>query len=528
MTAPTTQSLVAADAHAHLVQRYMPAWRRLLLHEGSSSAYPMPPSEHVTDLLDVLKNTRGSTIRSNPPTSVTEGLGYALFVAGMQRDLPSLKSLAVAWQANGQGFGGNTPCGGCCSDDDHRYKLLPKQVCALDTPLEGSLCRTVPGAYMPAWKMPIGPDAGSLGSATDGDEDAVTGIIYLAELLDSDEARAFAVKSIAAFVLEDLGLAAPRLNSRRVPAAGDIPHSLQTIWLWRGGSCWGGYDTSARGDAANRNLCVAPAYFSPGQWRLFARYLQKHARLLPDSIGHSASQLSEVLLSAITWGYNLLHRISCPNGLVSNWWTLPGEPSKWPWQGRLLCKNSGTAAGEYGPDAVRIPWRVALDFVWFPSARTPLFNEHGRRIGTWGAREYSQRWASAWRAAVVNAFSGSQAEAGAAGSFPPLREGAVRLRPDQVLPLLSQLPPCEHCPGGMTATPWAGWGSYPIVTGASNCSILSSVLLLCNSVSRMSISRTLACSLHGATRRRAEGRDAAMARLLRERGVRGHHARALL
>ena len=82
MTAPTTQSLVAADAHAHLVQRYMPAWRRLLLHEGSSSAYPMPPSEHVTDLLDVLKNTRGSTIRSNPPTSVTEGLGYALFVAG--------------------------------------------------------------------------------------------------------------------------------------------------------------------------------------------------------------------------------------------------------------------------------------------------------------------------------------------------------------------------------------------------------------------------------------------------------------
>ena len=50
----------------------------------------MPPSEQITDLLDVLKNTRGSTISSNPPKSVTEGLGYALFVAGMQRDLPSL------------------------------------------------------------------------------------------------------------------------------------------------------------------------------------------------------------------------------------------------------------------------------------------------------------------------------------------------------------------------------------------------------------------------------------------------------
>ena len=34
--------------------------------------------------------------------------------------------------------------------------------------------------------MPV-RDMGSMGSATDGDEDAITGIIYLAELMDSDE-----------------------------------------------------------------------------------------------------------------------------------------------------------------------------------------------------------------------------------------------------------------------------------------------------------------------------------------------------
>ena len=86
-----------------------------------------------------------------------------------------------------------------------------RQVCA--GPANG-LCRTVPGAYMPGWQMPMN-DAGSMGSATDADEDAVTGLIYLAELLDDDEARRYAVKSIAAFVLEDLGLANRGHNSRR-------------------------------------------------------------------------------------------------------------------------------------------------------------------------------------------------------------------------------------------------------------------------------------------------------------------------
>ena len=79
-----------------------------------------------------------------------------------------------------------------------------------------------------------------------------------------------------------------------------------------------------------------------------------------------ASRL-QVLTSAIVWGYNLLQRISCDNGMVTNWWTLPSAPHEWPWQtspSGLLCHNSATEAGEYGPDAVRIPWRVALDYLW--------------------------------------------------------------------------------------------------------------------------------------------------------------------
>ena len=45
----------------------------------------MPPSEQVTDLLDVLKNTRGSTIRSNGP-EVSYRAGVSMV---MRFDLPA-------------------------------------------------------------------------------------------------------------------------------------------------------------------------------------------------------------------------------------------------------------------------------------------------------------------------------------------------------------------------------------------------------------------------------------------------------
>ena len=282
-------------------------------------------------------------------------------------------------------------------------------------------------------------------------------------------------------MIEDLGLASKAANSRRVPHTGDIPHSLRTIWLWRGGSCWGGYDLRSTDTAVtNRNLCMAPAYFSPGQWRLFARYLTLHKDLLPfghessDEDGfmlsahvkasqtYTAEAMVEVLESAIVWGYNTLNRISCSNGMVTNWWTLP-QGDVWPWDNPhgLKCSNSATDAGAYGADAVRIPWRIALDYLWFPeeTMATPLFGEDGKRLGVWGAKEYSNRWSSAWIEAIRSATDASSGGATfEAGSYPPLREGIKPLRPDQILPLLSKLSPCAACPKGFMASPWNGWG----------------------------------------------------------------------
>jgi hypothetical protein len=141
----------ARNAHAHVTDTYAPAWEMLFLREGVDGEYPMPAAADVVDLLAPLRGTRGLAVHTNPTITVTEGMGYAMFFAGMQRDVEKLKSLVVAWQANGQAFGGQSACGGCCADGASQHHA-PQDVCA--GPANG-LCRTVEGAFMPGWKMPM-------------------------------------------------------------------------------------------------------------------------------------------------------------------------------------------------------------------------------------------------------------------------------------------------------------------------------------------------------------------------------------
>lgn len=418
----------------------------------------MPHAHEVTHLLKALKGVKGLALTTYPETTVTEGQGYAMFTAGMRRDSETLKRLVVAWQAMGQGIPSSNvlrPCGGCGAAGSGWQE--PKDVCSAER--SPCLCRTVPGAYMPGWLMPI-RDMGSLGSATDGDEDAITGIIYLAELMDSDEIREYAVKSIVAFVNEDLGDADQERNSRPVPHNGQIPEELQTMYLWRGGTCWGGYDTSS--GSQDRNLCIAPAYFSPGQWRLFRDYIIKNEKFLPSTI--AANEMVRVLNSAVTWGYNTLQRIACANGIVSNWWTVPDDG--WPWNGGLLCHNSGTPAGAYGADAARMPWRILLDYLWYPkeTQATPLYDEQGQQIGTWGAKDYANRWASNWMTRIREQRDPRTRQSPPKGSFPPRDSDVPPLRIDQVIQPLQSFEGCKTVPSGFTASAWNGWGGYPAVT----------------------------------------------------------------
>jgi len=146
----------------------------------------------------------------------------------------------------------------------------------------------------------------------------------------------------------------------------------------------------------------------------------------------------------------MLYRVSCSSGLVTNWWSLPN--SGWPWQGKLLCANSGTAAGAYGADACRIPWRVALDGLWYPedSAAVPLFSEQGQQIGTFGGVQYANRWSSSYISLMMASNSSCPAP------------GCIAYY--NAVPLLTKLESCPDCPSGFQASAWNAWGYLPPVT----------------------------------------------------------------
>jgi len=430
---PVGKHFFAKGADKVLEETYWPKFKSLFIPEGNYS-YPMPRRDQVPDLLKALEDVPGIAVHTTPGTTVSEGQGYAMFAAGMRKDVQTLKALAVAWQAAGQGFPDQPACGGCGA------------VCG-GSPYGSCLCKTVSGAYMPGWQMPM-DKRWKMGSAIDGDQDAVTGLIYLAELTDNPEIRRYAVRSIVAFVLEDIGHGNLTANSRLVPVVGSIPARHQRIYLWRSGTCGGGFDRTSHNDM--HDLCISPGYFAPGQWRLFKNYLELHADMVPQP--HTAAELGAVLESAIVWGYNTLRRIACPNGLVSNWWTLPAKG--WPYDGELKCHNSGTKAGSYYSDASRIPWRVVLDYLWFPEARTPSYDEHGKVLGTWGAKEYANRWAGAWLAKVRGESKGGSKAS----------EARKPVAKDKVLQLLTTFETCKTVPLGFTALPKNGWGSLPVVT----------------------------------------------------------------
>ena len=128
-------------ADEHLTSTYLPDWEALYLREGDPQ-YPFPHAAGVRELLGALKGVPGLAVHTNPGTTVSEGQGYAMLVAGFRKDVDHLKSLVVGWQAMGQGFAGQKACGGCCSSGGHEE---PRHACAAP-PTMGSLCRRVHGA----------------------------------------------------------------------------------------------------------------------------------------------------------------------------------------------------------------------------------------------------------------------------------------------------------------------------------------------------------------------------------------------
>uniref|UniRef100_A0A7S1M4P1 Cellulase n=1 Tax=Alexandrium catenella TaxID=2925 RepID=A0A7S1M4P1_ALECA len=312
---------------------------------------------------------------------VTEGMGYGIMVEafkavkGDRTGLANGIALLRGWLGMVYGpsqtqhpFGGGTEKGGATRVDSYPYG-----VSAIAGAGPGGTPSGVAG-----WKFPVDQCYPKCqGTATDGDEDAVLGMIYLAAALGYPEDFVdMVMRAVIAFASADLGF----------PDVYRILPDGTKAFVPKGGSQWGGLlPEHGKYKSSQEAWCYNPAYFAPGHYRTFRDFAKKHwktsfdAYLPPHLDGSRPSMvdLAAAFDGTVTAGYNILYYSSCASGAVGNWVGVKAEcPDKeglscagvpWattPYVGEKgTCTASGTTFGSYGPDASRMPWRIAMDYI---------------------------------------------------------------------------------------------------------------------------------------------------------------------
>jgi len=271
---------------------------------------------------------------------ISEGMGYALLLAGLA--MSSERPSSPEWQT-ALAFGEEIFAGW------RRMCELTRESCQEDATARcGSRPRKnaepLPGfaSCLPAWKFDDKlRTQQAAGSATDGDEDALLGMVLMVSSSDADtwplwrSAAHWAFETARAFL---------RFNTQaRARSRGRLP---------RLGSCWGGWD------------CNNPSYLAPAHYRAFRRFM---LRLAPRFNAESeAERAADAWGGLVDSSYAMLAQAQCGStGLTPNWWVPQQKEGSSGWPG---CNSSGTPADKFGVEASRGVWRVALDGLWSADA----------------------------------------------------------------------------------------------------------------------------------------------------------------
>lgn len=234
---------------------------------------------------------------------------------------------------------------------------------------------------LPDWRHYKTGGSEATGPAPDADEDAIVGIMLAVKAVENDtnkpswynEARAWADASASAFY------------------AFEVDKSVSDHRLVKLGSCWGGWGTAGNN----------PSYHSPGSFRVMKDYQQKFPNTLRN--GYSAVAQSD-WQKLIDTSHEVLRAVQCANdgALVPNWATIGTDSN-----GNILhtgdnFSGSGTAQYEYGAEAARTTFRVALDAAFYPERSdewSPYLGAFNRQLDD----GYQQNTGSAFAA---NTFAG--------------------------------------------------------------------------------------------------------------------------
>ena len=212
----------------------------------------------------------------------------------------------------------------------------------------GKYCKSGSNSYvcLPDWKHSKYGGSTATGPAPDGDEDAIVGIMLAVKAVENDpnkpswyeEARRWADASASAFFTYS------------------VDKSKGDYRLLKLGSCWGGWDNNGNN----------PSYHSPGSYRVMKDYQES----FPDNLrqGYNAVTPAE-WTKLIDTSHEVLRAVQCSNGgaLVPNWATVGVRNGQIVHTGGSF-SGSGTAQYEYGAEAARTTFRVALDAAFYPDS----------------------------------------------------------------------------------------------------------------------------------------------------------------
>lgn len=281
-----------------------------------------------------------------------------------------------------------------------------------------------PHVCLPSWKWSRDLlEQLETGSASDADADALLGMILLVSAATTVGPDATAEARAAAhpqwlnqliLLTYQTSVAFLRYETQahpRATAADGYP-----LYLPKLGSCFGGW------------TCTSPSYLAPGHYRAVRDFVAHYEGLVATdpALEHApnAVDMGRQLDSLIEGSLNVLNESICSSGVVSNWWvpsaaaelrvgTISGARadhsggygSAWT-PGTATCMHSATEADEFGAEASRTAWRVALTALWYANETS------GARAG-----ELSERIARGMSAEWVRATNPSAALADESAGF---------------------------------------------------------------------------------------------------------------
>ena len=227
---------------------------------------------------------------------------------------------------------------------------------------------------LPDWKFDAQlSSVQGTGSAPDADEDAITGMMLAVKAVENDstkptwydEVRKWADASATSFMKHDTN--------------GEFPGKV----LVKLGSCWGGWGA----DGNN------PSYHAPGQYKLFAQYQAEFPS--NDRVGYTAADSNEWSM-LINTSHEVLRAVQCPSqGIVPNWARVDLDSSNSVVIDAGSFSGSGTPQYEFGAEASRTIYRVAMDLAMYPTAdpvTTDAYTFLGPMISTLEQTYSSSGW----------------------------------------------------------------------------------------------------------------------------------------